>query len=135
MLKKIHRLTASKDFGLLSTQGRSAFGPYATMRVRRSKEPGPKIAFITSTKIWKRAVDRNRIKRRLRAIFRALLPDIPRDAHLLFIVKPDASKAKHAALVEEMARLIGKIPETLAKPASLSPRAKRLQEKRKAKTS
>jgi ribonuclease P protein component len=104
------------------------------MRVRKTNENGQKIAFITSTKIWKRAVDRNLVKRRLRAIFQTLVKDVPPGIHLLFIVKPDASKAKHPALVEEMTRLVGKIPETLAKPASLSPRAKKIQEKRKAKT-
>lgn len=124
-------MTKARDFGLLSTQGRSAFGPFATMRVRRVTEVEPKIAFITSTKIWKKAVDRNRIKRRLRAIVRSLLLEVPRNVHVLFIVKPEASKATHLELVEEIRRLITKIPEALSKPASLSPRAKRLAEKRR----
>jgi ribonuclease P protein component len=91
----------------------------------------PRVAFITSTKIWKKAVDRNRIKRRLRAILRTLLSEVPQNLHLLFIVKPEASKATHEQLVEEVKRLFTKIPEALSKPASLSPRAKRMAEKRK----
>jgi len=126
-------LTKARDFGLLSTQGRSVFGPFATMRVRRVTEEEPKIAFITSTKIWKKAVDRNRIKRRLRATVRSLLPEVPKNVHVLFIVKPEASKAEHTELVEEIRRLLAKVPEALAKPASLSPRAKRMAEKRKTK--
>lgn len=133
MLPKTQRLTKAKDFSRLSTQGRSVFGPYATMRLRQVKEPGTKIAFITSTKIWKKAVDRNRIKRRFRHICRNAMKDTPDRLHILLILKPDALRATHDELAEEIRRLFSKIPEALQKPASLSPRAKRLQDKRKAK--
>ncbi|MFH1077672.1 MAG: ribonuclease P protein component [Patescibacteria group bacterium] len=134
MLERKHRLTASRDFGKLSTQGRSVFGPYATMRIRRCGDEA-KIAFITSTKIWKKAVDRNRIKRRFRAVCRNLLSETPKNLHILFILKPDALGATHQELTEEVRRLYAKVPDALSKPTSLSPRAKRNVEKRKARTS
>lgn len=105
------------------------------MRIRRSGEDGPRVAFITSTKIWKRAVDRNRIKRRFRAICRHVLPETPKNLHILFILKPDALGATHMELTEEVKRLLSKVPEALSKPPSMSPRAKRMAEKRKARTS
>lgn len=123
MLTKTHRLTQKRDFAKLSTHGRSVFGPFVTMRVRSTGEEGPRIAFITSTKVFKRSVDRNRVKRRLRAILRELLAEVPKKIHLLFIVKPEALKAPHLDLVAEIRRLLTKIPEALTKPAKPSPGA------------
>lgn len=133
MLTKAHRLTQKKDFARLATQGRSVFGPFVTMRVRKSAEVGPRIAFITSTKVFKLSVDRNRVKRRLRAILRALLPEVPQNVHVLFVVKPEALNAPHLDLVAEIRRVLGKIPEALTKPAKPSPGAVRLAAKRKAR--
>jgi len=133
MLNKTHRLTQKRHFDKLANQGRSVFGPYVTMRVRTVPEQGPRIAFITSTKVLKLAVDRNRVKRRLRAILRDLLPTVPKNIHLLFVVKPEALKAKHLELVAEIERLLGKIPEALTKPAKPSPGAMRQKAKRAAR--
>lgn len=103
------------------------------MRVRTVGDETPKIAFITSTKVFKLAVDRNRVKRRLRAILRELLSKVPKNVHLLFVVKPEALKSTHPELVAEVERLLGKIPEALLKPAKPSPGAVRKQAKRAAK--
>lgn len=133
MLAKPHRLVQARHFEKLSHQGRSVFGPFVTMRVRQTGENRSKIAFITSTKVFKLAVDRNRVKRRLRAILRELLPNVPKNVHVLFVVKPEALKAEHAPLKAEIERLLGKIPEALTKPAKPSPGAVRKQAKRAAK--
>jgi ribonuclease P protein component len=129
MLEKTHRLTQKRDFDKLANKGRSVFGPFATMRVRSVTENKPKIAFITSTKVMKLAVDRNRIKRRLRAILRELLPTVPPAVHLLFVVKPEALKADYPTLKAEIERLLTKIPEALTKPAKPSPGALRKKAK------
>lgn len=88
MLSKDRRLTKKRDFSKLGTQGRSIHGPFATLRVRMSKAGEKRVAFITSTKVMKRAVDRNRAKRRMREVARKLWDELP-DAHLLFILKSE----------------------------------------------
>jgi ribonuclease P protein component len=133
MLQKSQRLTKKRDFEKLANKGRSVFGPFATMRVRTVSEKEPKIAFITSTKAMKLAVDRNRIKRRFRHILRELFPTVPPSVHLLFVVKPEALKADHLALKTEIERLLTKIPEALTKPAKPSPGALRKKAKRDAR--
>lgn len=130
MLPRPKRLTRKKDFMTLAVRGRSVFGPYATLRVveTRKDQPG-KIAFITSTKIFKRSVDRNRTKRRLREAVRSLMSEVPTRVHLLFVAKPEARDAEYQKLVEEMRRLISKIPEALAKPPKPSSRGVKHQKK------
>lgn len=129
MLKKNQRLTKKQDFTKLATQGRSVFGPFATMRVRPVRENEKRVAFITSTKVFKKAVDRNRVKRRMREVVRGLFTIIPPNVHLLFILKPEALKAPYPGLVAEVERLLTKIPEALSKPPQLSPSAKKRQAK------
>lgn len=130
MLHRTKRLTKKKDFLRLATKGRSAFGPYATMRVVELARGGEgKVGFIISTKIFKRAVDRNRTKRRLREVVRALLPTIPPGVNLLFIAKPEAKDADFQKLTEEIKRLITKIPEALKQPARPSSRGVKHQKK------
>lgn len=126
MLPRPVRLTKKKDFTRLALKGRSVFGPYATLRIveARPKEPG-RIAFITSTKIFKKAVDRNRTKRRLREAVRGLLTEIPKNVNLLFVAKPEARDAEYQKLTDEVRRLVSKIPEALMQPARPSSRGKK----------
>jgi len=133
MLPKTKRLTKKGDFAKLGVQGRSAYGPRMTMRVRQVKEVGPRVAFITSTKVMKKAVDRNRAKRRMREVIRALWTDIPKNVQLLFVLRPEVKDAAYLDLVAEVKHLLEKIPETLTKPAKPSPRARKLAAKRPAK--
>lgn len=130
MLHKDRRLTKKKDFTKLAIHGRSVFGPYATLRINNA-QPGAKtrIAFITSTKVFKLAVDRNRAKRRMREVVRGLLSEIPDGLSLLFVLKPESKDAKHEALIEEVKRLLSKIPEALTKPAKPSSRGKKITTK------
>lgn len=130
MLPKAKRLTKTRDFTKLALQGRPVFGPFATLRVRSLAKGETKIAFITSTKVFKKAVDRNRAKRRMRAVLRALLPEIPEGLHLLFILKPESRDAKYEFLLAEVKRLLSKIPEALTKPPKISSRGTKFLKKR-----
>ena len=123
MLPRPLRLTKKKDFMILATKGRSIFGPYATLRIVETKKGAKgKIAFIISTKIFKRAVDRNLTKRRSREAVRSLLSEVPPGVNLLFVLKPEARDVEHTKLIEEFKRLMTKVPEALLKPAKPSSR-------------
>ncbi len=129
MLPKTKRLTKTRDFMKLAVQGRPVFGPFATLRVRKLTKGETRIAFITSTKVFKRSVDRNRAKRRMRAVLRSLLSEIPESLHLLFILKPETRDVKYELLVKEIRRLLSKIPEALTRPAKPSTRGSKFLKK------
>lgn len=117
----------TKDFIRMATKGRSVFGPYATMRIRKidnGKEEA-KIAFIISTKIFKRAVKRNRAKRRFRTAVHQVLESFPKGYHIIFILKPNTLDAPMDQMREEVSRMLEKVPEIMQKPIKLSPRAKK----------
>jgi ribonuclease P protein component len=126
MLSKPERLRRARDFALLSQKGRVVFGPYVTLRFRQSSL-ATKVGFVTSAKIFKTAVERNRTKRRLREVLRALKVQWPKQMDLLFIAKREAMTAEYAELQSSIKRMFEKIPDALKLP----PRPKALKAKRK----
>ncbi len=125
MLPKVHRLRRMRDFALLSQRGRVVYGRFFTLRIRQSKEP-TKIGFVITTKMFKRANKRNRIKRRMREILRLNQVAWPQNMDLLFIAKPEALTAPFAELTTAVLHSFEKIPEALIKPVpKRPPKAKR----------
>ncbi len=109
-----------RDFALLSQKGRPVFGPFFTVRVRSSHAP-TKIGFVASAKVFKRAVDRNRVKRRLREALAVVRAEWPVNMDLLFVAKPEAMTAEWEVLLASIRRTFQKIPEALLAPAKPRP--------------
>lgn len=104
-----------RDFALLSQRGRVVFGPNATLRFRVSGAP-TRVGFVASTKIFKTAVSRNRVKRRLREALRALRPNWPQGMDLLFIARPETLAVPYDQLIASIKRTLEKIPDALKEP-------------------
>lgn len=115
MLPKSDRLRRAKDFALLSQKGRVIYSPFYALRLRPSREP-TKVGFVTSTKVFKTAVKRNRAKRRMREVLRLLKTEWPKHADLLFILKYDVLHAAFPDLQAAVRRSFEKIPEALSRP-------------------
>lgn len=73
MLKKSQALKGSKEFEKLFRQARPFYFDYLKIRTEQNFQPGVRIGIIVSTKVSKKAVERNRLKRQLRAIFKNLI--------------------------------------------------------------
>ncbi|MDO8583672.1 MAG: ribonuclease P protein component [bacterium] len=125
MLPKNERLRRAKDFALLSQKGRAVFSPFFTLRLRPSKTP-TKVGFVASTKIFKTAVKRNRVKRRMREVLRAQKTNWPAEMDLLFILKESVLVAPVEDLHASVKRSFEKIPEAMTKPPQArKPKARR----------
>lgn len=106
----IHTITARADF-LRLNRGRKSVSPFFILR----SGPGPapdavRVGFTVTTKCGN-AVVRNRIKRRLRALARELLPQLgtPGTDYVFIALaqaQPSAAEAPFAALREAMQRTL-----------------------------
>jgi ribonuclease P protein component len=126
MLPKTQRLRRAKDFALLSQKGRVVYSPFYALRLRQS-QLATKIGFVTSSKVFKTAVLRNRGKRRMREVLRLVRKSWPANMDLLFILKPEVLKADAKDLEASVLRSFEKIPETLSQP----PKPKMIKARRK----
>ncbi len=103
MLPKEHRLSNEHDFGIVKTRGRSFFGKLFSVRilVHKSKRPA-RFGFVVSTKVSRRAVDRNKMKRMLREIVRKHLEDFSFGFDCVIFVKKSMIEASLFQVESEM---------------------------------
>ncbi|HEY2343048.1 MAG TPA: ribonuclease P protein component [Chthoniobacteraceae bacterium] len=119
---KSARLTRAPEFQKLRREGASFHGKYFVLSVLTNL-PGvgaPRAGFITSRKVGG-AVVRNRVRRRLREIFRAAQPRLARGVWLVLVARQHAARASFRQLEAEwrqLARRSGILTPEVAPPCS-----------------
>ena len=90
MLAKKYRLAADKDFTRLFKKGRSFHGNGMSVRLVRNSLSESRFAFVVSVKVSKKAVVRNKLRRRLREMVAKWIPDIKSGYDVAVLTKPQA---------------------------------------------
>jgi ribonuclease P protein component len=124
MLPKAHRLRHERDFARLSAKGRPLYGPFCILRGWKSGSKPSKIGFVASGKMFKKAVLRNRVRRRMREAFRPFLASVPDGYDLIFVGRPEVLTANFAEMRKSIEHLLEKLPE-LDHPMKRPPKAPR----------
>lgn len=104
MLPKAERLT-TKDIKALA-QGKSVFGTLVSLRFLPAD--GTKFAVAVSKKVAARAVDRNRIRRRVYAVVRDVKLSISKSFFVMVSPKKDCLTAPKESIKEDINRLFNK---------------------------
>jgi ribonuclease P protein component len=112
-VQRRNRLSRSRDFDAVYRQGRSVSTRFLVLyRFDREDEPeGEARLGIAIPKKIGGAVVRNRIKRRLREVWRELLPDVPGGADYVILVRTPLAEAENRDadwLKERVAEILGK---------------------------
>jgi ribonuclease P protein component len=110
MLPRKHRLTADKDVTRVLKKGRAVFTNLLIVKALANEGEGVRTAVIVSTKVHKRAVKRNLIKRRVRELLHTLIPDISTSVDILVMAQPEAvdrSQADLGAALEYCLKRLG----------------------------
>lgn len=102
MLSRKHRLGRVRDFENLKKQGRSSRTRFFSVRYAASDQPEPRIAVVVSTKISKKAVERNKLRRRVRSIIFKHLHSVPKRTDVAFYANISAKKASFAELSKDL---------------------------------
>lgn len=100
MLSQKNRLSKSAEVKQTTAKGRGFFNPYFVIKSVPTKDL-PKFTVVVSTKVAKRAVDRNRIKRIIRDEIRKVLPNI-KPGNYAILAKASILKITPALLREEI---------------------------------
>ncbi|HEX3099384.1 MAG TPA: ribonuclease P protein component [Patescibacteria group bacterium] len=100
MLSQKHRLSKSADVKKTTARGRSFFNPFFVLKIVPGDEPA-KLTVITSVKVSKRAVDRNRLKRIIREAVRPLISKF-KPGNYAVLVKSSALKITPTELREQV---------------------------------
>lgn len=107
MLPKKNRLAKTKDINLVYSRGRAFFSPYFTIKYLRDRLPeaGFRATVVVSTKVSKRATERNRIKRQIREVIRLHASELPKGQYL-FSIKPKAARVENVVLRDACTQLL-----------------------------
>jgi ribonuclease P protein component len=109
-LSRRDRLTTSAEFQALFQRGKRIDRPSLIVLWREATEP-TRVGFAVSRQL-RHAVERNRVRRRLREAYRATRAAAPARAALVVIGRPAALRAPFEVLVGQMRSALGAIPGT-----------------------
>jgi ribonuclease P protein component len=101
------RLKQKKEFDSVFKAGNKIVGKYCILYYKLEKTR--KLGIIVSKKISKKAVERNRIKRWFREIYRNNKDGLPLGVHLILISKPAALKGSFDEVCKDVLRTFSKI--------------------------
>jgi len=88
MLQKINRLTKKKDFESIFKSGKGKKEKFLILRFKKNDLPESRFAFVVSLKVSKKAVIRNKIRRRLSEAVRLDLDKIKKGHDFVFVALP-----------------------------------------------
>jgi ribonuclease P protein component len=106
VLKKKNRISKRSEFEEIKKGGKMlGFSRFFGVVVMDKKDEELKFGVVTSKKISKKAVERNKIKRRLMAVLGKNLSRFNKGTRVLFLSKKEVLKAKISDFDQEIERL------------------------------
>ena len=115
-----NRLSRSRDFDAVYRRGRAVSTRYLVLHTfpredegAAESEEGPRLGLAVSRKIGG-AVERNRVKRRLRAAFDEVKDELPRENDYVLVVRPglpEAAESRGFAWLVERVREVFRLAE------------------------
>lgn len=88
MLKKCNRISYDKEFDRVFKAGQSFYSKVLGLKAVPNERPETRVGILVSTKVSKKAVVRNRLKRQIREIFFLELAKFKGGNDLVIIVLP-----------------------------------------------
>lgn len=108
MLPLKNRLQARRDFEETKTKGQKYQSRLFGLLVYPTNSEVTRFGFIVSTKISKKATQRNKIKRRLRESIRKVLPTLKTGYDVVFLGKKELLDKKLSEISVEVVKTLGK---------------------------
>lgn len=108
MLPRKYRLTAEKDFNRIFKRGRSVHGQGLGLKIALNQLEVSRFAFVVSTKVSKKAVVRNRLKRQMREIVHEVLKDMKQGTDVVVMARKEIVDIEFDVLRESLLKALKK---------------------------
>lgn len=113
MLPKINRLTKKKDFDSIFKKGKSLKIDFLVFKILKNDLKESRFGFVVSKTISKKAVIRNKVKRRLReAVFKGLKNQVTgasKSSDVVIITLPGIEKREFLQIQEVITKFLSKL--------------------------
>lgn len=108
MLPKKNRLKKKKDFERIFKKGKGLNGDFLFLKIAKNNLKESRFGFVVSKKVSKKAVVRNKVKRRLREAVKLKLPGVKAGIDGVLITRPGIESKTFAELKETVSELFKK---------------------------
>jgi ribonuclease P protein component len=108
MLPQKHRLKHEKDIKALFGKAKGVFDDVTGIKFRKNDLEISRFAVVIGTKISKKAVVRNRIRRQIRAMIHERLGEIKNGFDVLVLVRPKAIDVTRSEIEQHLIRAFTK---------------------------
>jgi ribonuclease P protein component len=110
MLPQEHRLKQDKDIKTLFAKGKSVFGNQIGLKYAKNGLPVSRFAVIVGSKVSKSAVDRNRLKRQIRAILQKHVDSFAGGFDVMLLTRKETLGKKFVELEGQLLTAFKKTP-------------------------
>lgn len=100
MFGRANRLTKTKDIEKVFKQGKACYTDFLGLKALSGQTAVSRSTVVVSTKVSKRAVERNIIKRQIRAALKSILPNLAAPQDLIILALP-AIKGQPFPVIEQ----------------------------------
>ena len=108
MLPKKYRLLKERDFERVYKKGSSFAEKFVVCKILKNDLGLPRFGFSIGTKISKKAVSRNRLRRQFQEIARLAVNDIKNGVDIIVLPKKDAEGKKNKEIKEAFLKILKK---------------------------
>ena len=109
MLPAANRLSKEKDFKKTFQKGKSFFTKILGVKILKNNLEASRFGIVVSTKISKKAVQRNKIKRQIREVLRLNLDKVKPGFDVVIITLPAIRDLKYADTEKELLTALKKL--------------------------
>jgi ribonuclease P protein component len=109
MLSAASRIKNKKDFDLIFKKGKTFKKGFLILKVYKNGLDKSRFGFVASLKVSKKAVVRNKIRRRISEIIRIKLKDIKTGFDFVFVVLPGIEKQKFQEIKEDINHILANV--------------------------
>lgn len=109
MITKAQRLTKNKEIELVFKKGKASYDKYLGVKSLTNNLKRNRVAIIVSSKVSKKAIERNKIKRRIRTIFLLILNKIINQNDIVIITLPAIKEINFAAIKKSVIKNFKKL--------------------------
>lgn len=102
MFPRANRLTDRRSFQILAREGKRARGGFVEVKYLVTRRPLSRVAVVISTRVEKKAVRRNRMKRKLRIFLDEIVKNLQQSVDLACYVKRTIREEDWPAVENEL---------------------------------
>ncbi|MDP2934576.1 MAG: ribonuclease P protein component [bacterium] len=106
MTVKYERIKKRIDFEKIFKTGKTTIGRFVFLKAKKTENKNCRLCFVVGLKVSKKAVERNKTKRRIREIMRSLYLELKPNYDIVVIAKQEILNKKYTDIKDEIIKTI-----------------------------